>query len=186
MMKKQGIILAAVLLLATGCSADPAQSKTSNVDSGIRTVISADYPHYASLQALSEKADTIVKAKWLQADIKDDQGVSSTISKLQVTGVYKGNAEQGSTILFSQPGSNASMTKDADVTSTDFVLLEAEQEYILFLEKPAGATNYYLLNPYQSCYVFDANAKTTDTLHPVLAQNAADFSLTYDALSKLK
>ncbi len=185
-MKKTGLILAAVLLLATGCSADPAENKTSSVDSSIRTVRSADYPHYASLQKLAEKANTIVRAKWLQAETGDDQGVSSTISKLQVTGVYKGNAEQGSTILFSQPGSNASMTKDANVTSTDFVVLKPEQEYIFFLEQPAGATNYYLLNPYQSCYEFDANAKAADTLQPVLAQNTAEFTLTYDALSKLK
>lgn len=158
------------ILSAVGCSSlTPAASTT---DAPVTIIASEDYPSYSSVDALSERADTIVKGNVIQTrvealnDLAADEGAANdpvsfdkiyTIYTVQVTDSYKGRYTAGDQIEVKQLGGQLGHT---EIVNDDNVKLMPTKDYVLFLETYED-TPASLLNTVQSLYVIKPAPKSS-------------------------
>ncbi|WP_342555685.1 hypothetical protein [Paenibacillus sp. FSL R7-0652] len=161
------------VLSVVGCSStSPAASPS---DAPITVIASEDYPNYSSIDALTDRADTIVKGRVIQTRIEAlndkaktdsleqnelgtaesaaDEQISFdkiyTIYTVQVAEPYKGRYTAGDQLEVKQLGGQLGSTK---VINDDNLQLLPTKDYVLFLETYAD-TPASLLNSVQSLYV---------------------------------
>ena len=136
-MKKRCFAVVVCLILLVG-SMSGCQSKTPE-----KTVtISADYPGYDSLEALTDRADLIVQGtvkemQYKQIDISlgkgsDDSPSPYTVYTLTIDEVFKGDGNVGETIEVKVPGGIFDGVAYV-IEGMDSPLLEKDQSYVLFL-----------------------------------------------------
>lgn len=161
-MKKRCFAVVICLILFVG-SMGGCQSKTPE-----KTVtISADYPGYDSLEALTDRADLIVQGtvkemQYKQIDISlgkgsDDSPSPYTVYTVAVDEVFKGDGNVGETVEVKVPGGIFDGVAYV-IEGMDSPLLETDQSYVLFLATyenlPAS-----LLNLTQAAYEIEENGE---------------------------
>jgi hypothetical protein len=168
------------ILSAVGCSSMTPAASTTNAP--VTIIASEDYPSYGSVDALSERADTIVKGNVIQTRVQalNDMAQASssslneqvsfdkiyTIYTVQVTDSYKGRYSAGDQIEVKQLGGQLGNT---EIVNDDSVKLMPTKDYVLFLETYED-TPASLLNTVQSLYVIKPASKSNQPSE----QNASD------------
>ena len=171
-MKKRCFAVVVCLILFVG-SMSGCKSKTPEK----MVTISADYPEYDSLEALTDRADLIVQGtvkemQYKQIDISlkaddddpnapggngDDSLFPYTVYTVIIDEVFKGAENVGETVEVKVPGGIFDGVAYV-IEGTDSPLLEKNQSYVLFLatyEKlPAS-----LLNLTQAAYEIEENGE---------------------------
>ncbi|WP_427051705.1 hypothetical protein [Paenibacillus sp. TC-CSREp1] len=168
------------ILSAVGCSSMTPAASTTNAP--VTIIASEDYPSYGSVDALSERADTIVKGNVIQtrvqalndmaqansSSLNDINAAESavneqvsfdkiyTIYTVQVTDSYKGHYSAGDQIEVKQLGGQLGNT---EIVNDDSVKLMPTKDYVLFLETYED-TPASLLNTVQSLYVIKPASKS--------------------------
>ena len=202
MMKKTiAIFSVAVLLLGVGFFGYT-QLNSNNPSEEMTITSSMEYPHYESIDALSNAASDIVMGKivdvrveeldiLIRTDDKDetlnpggeaDNSLAIyTVYTLEIIDVYKGKTVSGERIKIKQLGGD---NGESIHLSESTLNLGNEHEYVFFLQSydnvPAS-----ILNPYQGAYFFDENVSGTlsDKLLSVSTEN--DLTLTYGDLQSI-
>ncbi len=161
-MKKRCFAVVICLILFVG-SMSGCQPKTPE-----KTVtISADYPEYDSVEALTDRADLIVQGtvkemQYKQIDIslgkgRDDSLSPYTVYTVAVDEVFKSDGNVGETIEVKVPGGIFDGVAYV-IEGVDSPLLEKDQSYVLFLATyenlPAS-----LLNLTQAAYEIGEDGK---------------------------
>lgn len=200
------------ILSVVGCSsATPAASPPGTP---VKIIASEDYPSYGSVDALSERADTIVKGNVIQTRVEalDDRGQADsqdqnhmnaagsaadaqvsfdkiyTIDTVQVTESYKGGYTAGDRLEVKQLGGQLGNTEI--VNDDSFKLMQAK-DYVLFLETYAD-TPASLLNSVQSLYVVKPASKSNQASQQsqseviVSANPENDLTLSLSELQQIK
>ncbi|WP_434751506.1 hypothetical protein [Paenibacillus amylolyticus] len=182
-MKKNRVITLLVssifILSAIGCSSVTPAAAPSNAP--VTIIASEDYPSYGSVDALSDRADTIVKGNVIQtrvealndltqADSQDQNTINTagstaneqasfdkiyTIYTIQVTESYKGVYTAGDQLEVKQLGGQLGNT---EIINDDRLKLMPAKDYVLFLETYVD-TPASLLNSVQSLYVVKPTPK---------------------------
>ncbi|WP_458126530.1 hypothetical protein [Paenibacillus sp. Z3-2] len=172
------------ILSAVGCSSVTPTASPSNAPMTI--IASEDYPSYASIGDLSERANTIVKGNVLETRVEalndivqiteaaneneletasDPGGEPSSFDKIytihtvQITESYKGAYTAGEQIEVKQLGGQLGNT---EIINDDNLKLVPTKDYVLFLETYEN-TPASLLNSVQSLYVIKPAAKSNQT-----------------------
>ena len=200
------------VLSVVGCSSpSPAASPS---DAPITVIASEDYPNYSSIDALTDRADTIVKGRVIQTRIEAlndkattdsleqnelgtaesaaDEQVSFdkiyTIYTVQVAESYKGRYTAGDQLEVKQLGGQLGSTK---VINDDNLQLMPTKDYVLFLETYAD-TPASLLNSVQSLYVVKPAPKSnqpselSETEVIVSAHPENDLTLSVNDLQQIR
>ncbi len=144
-----------------------------------KIVISADYPKYDNLDALIDKADTVVDGKIINTtytELNISQEITSndeflntggefdnskfvyTVFDVEVKNVYKGNIAENDIIQIKQPGGIIGNTEYVFEDGIDTNLQE-ENSYIFFIETYANSPAS-LLNPIQGSYELEVNPRS--------------------------
>lgn len=161
-MKKRCFAVVVCLILFVG-SMGGCQSKTPEK----MVTISADYPEYDSVEALTDRADLIVQGtvkemQYKQIDISlgkgsDDSPSPYTVYTVAVDEVFKSDGNVGETIEVKVPGGIFDGVAYV-IEGMDSPLLETDQSYVLFLATyenlPAS-----LLNLTQAAYEIEENGE---------------------------
>lgn len=136
-MKKRCFAVVVCLILFVG-SMSGCKSKTPEK----MVTISADYPEYDSVEALTDRADLIVQGtvkemQYKQIDISlgkgsDDSPSPYTVYTVAVDEVFKNDGNVGETIEVKVPGGIFDGVAYV-IEGTDSPLLEKNQSYVLFL-----------------------------------------------------
>lgn len=167
-----------LLLLTVACSS---VGKVDQVGLGEPVTIGAaqDFPSYASIDSLSQTADTIIKGTvistrvekindMVKSDSEDEQvnpgGDPSDISKIytiytvKINDTYKGNYNPGDTIEVKQLGGQIGTE---NFVSENKLEIGSESDYIFFLATYVN-TPANLLNPIQGLYVYEPRSLSED------------------------
>ncbi|WP_339260668.1 hypothetical protein MKZ12_12540 [Paenibacillus sp. FSL R5-0713] len=176
------LLLSSIFILsAVGCSSVTPAASSSNASMTI--IASEDYPSYASIGDLSERANTIVKGSVIETRVEamndivhvtdavneneltptsDPGGEPSsfdkiyTIHTIQIVESYKGIYKAGENIEVKQLGGQLGNT---EIINDDNLKLIPARDYVLFLETYED-TPASLLNSVQSLYVIKPAGKS--------------------------
>jgi len=163
--------------------------------------VSADYPHYPSLDALTEKADLIIKGTVMDSRVEEIDILSQkkkkkksnpggeitsckyiyTVYTVDVSDSYKGDVEPGETVEFKQIGGE---TDTATCIAGETVKFAKNKEYVMFLSTYDSNVPPSLLNPIQSAYNYEEEAVDKGKLSSVNEKN--DLALTIEDLEEIK
>ncbi|MGO4528445.1 hypothetical protein AB4Z30_05135 [Paenibacillus sp. 2TAF8] len=201
-----------MILSVVGCS--PATPTAAPPEAPLTIIASEDYPNYGSVDALSERADTIVKGNVVQARVEalddsvqtDSQDPNNsntagsaadaqvsfdkiyTIYTVQVTESYKGGYTAGDQLEVKQLGGQLGNT---EIVNDDSLTLMPAKDYVLFLETYAD-TPASLLNSVQSLYVVKPAPKSSQASQQtqseviVSANPENDLTLSLSELQQIK
>lgn len=195
---------AAVVLMLTACASGAQVSE----EGPITVVVSEDFPHYNSVNGLSEKADAVIKGKVVDSRVEEiddmihtdstDEELNPggelfiekniyTIYTIQVDESFKGNYKPGDKLEFKELGGQIG---DTTFVSEDRIDISSANDYVFFLatydDAPAS-----LLNPIQSLYIYDSadmegEAKLAEQTVLKSANPENDLTLSVDHLLEMK
>lgn len=194
------VIVFSILIMTTliGCS-----SQKSDTIKGekLKVVVDRDYPHYSSIDDLSQKADIVIEGAVVNSRVEElehviepsDKSEKSnpggnvpsskrvyTIYTVEVSDSFKGNINSGETIEVKETGGEG---KGAIYVSNDSIELKMNKKYIMFLNTYDNSPAT-LLNPIQSLYTYDEESLNNDQLKGEHKEN--DLSLKIKDLEKIK
>ncbi|MDT0122514.1 hypothetical protein Q9R46_07680 [Paenibacillus sp. RRE4] len=215
-MKKNRVLTLLVssifILSVVGCS--PVTPAASPPGTPVTIIASEDYPTYGSVDALSQRADTIVKGNVIQTRVEalddrvspesqdqhnmDATGSAAdaqvsfdkiyTIYTVQVTESYKGGYTAGDRLEVKQLGGQLGNT---EIVNDDSLKLMQTKDYVLFLETYED-TPASLLNSVQSLYVVKPASKSNQASQQsqseviVSANPENDLTLSLSELQQIK
>ncbi len=163
--------------------------------------IHCDYPYYSSVDALTEKADLIIKGTIVDSRVEEIDILSKTeeneilnpggeiqeckyiftVYTVDVSDSYKGDVEPGETVEFKQIGGESDTTIYIPEENIKFA---KNQEYVMFLSTYESDVPPSLLNPIQSAYNYEQNATNKGKISIVNEKN--DLALTIEDLEEIK
>lgn len=199
------IISAAALLMLTACAA----GNQASHEEPVTVVVSEDFPHYTSINGLSDKADTVISGKIVDTRVEEIDDIIHTdsadeelnpggelyvekniytIYTIAVEETFKGNYKPGDKLEFKELGGQIG---DITFVSEDAVSISSDHQYVFFLATYADSPAS-LLNPVQSLYIYDPVDK--DEADPKLMEQAVlksaspdnDLTLSVEALLEIK
>jgi hypothetical protein len=164
--------------------------------------VSADYPYYPNVDALTEKADLIVKGTVMDSRVEEiDTRIKTseenknlnpggktsstnflyTVYTIDVSDSYKGDVEPGETIEIKEIGGESDTTT---CIAGETVKFAKNKEYVMFLSTYESDVPPSLLNPIQSAYNYKEEAANKGKLLSVNEKN--DLALTIEGLEEIK
>lgn len=170
-----------------GCSIQNAQNLNVGQNEKLSVQVSADYPYYSSIDALTKKADLIIAGTVLDSRVEEidtriknpdgDDIPSSkdvyTVYTIKVSDSYKGNVKPGEIIEFKQIGGEG---KNKVYVVEDNVKFDKNKKYVLFLSTYEN-TYPSLLNPIQSAYYAITDSTVEKELVSINAKNDLTFTI---------
>ncbi|SNS83000.1 hypothetical protein SAMN05446037_10235 [Anaerovirgula multivorans] len=206
------IICCNMILTLIGCST---QNTNVKQEEKLITVVHADYPYYPSIDALAERATTVIEGTIVDSRVEEiddrtkvDLGVEGeiddrmnpskdtppsirvyTVYTVKVSNTYKGDVKPGETIEVKQIGGESKTMVYKVENEEDNVKFVEGKKYVMFLStyENSPAT---LLNPIQACYSYEEDTvKTKSTVENeqlISVNEKNDLTLTIEDLERIK
>jgi hypothetical protein len=189
--KKIAIFLsAAVITVGAGVIALDQMGNTNSDEKPVDT-LTMEYPHYDSVDHLSETASDIVKGRIIDSRVEEidirinpnqsedssEEPLIYTVYTIKVNDVYKGINSIGDTIQIKQLGGE---TEERIQISEASLELGKTSDYVFFLQSYDGLPAS-ILNQSQSTYLYNAKTRSLSD-HLVSVGKDNDLSLTYENL----
>lgn len=192
-------ICVAMLLLVTACASQEGPTTI---------LVSQDFPHYKSVEGLSEKADAIIKGKvvntrveaindMIKSESKNEELNPSgnppieeniyTVYTIEIEEAFKGNYKPGDKLDFKELGGQIG---DLTLVAENSADISSENEYIFFLATYVN-TPASLLNSIQSLYLYEpadnsgANTKVAEKATITSVNSENDLTLNLNDLKKI-
>ncbi len=164
--------------------------------------IYCDYPYYSSVDALTEKADLIIKGTIMDSRVEENDyrieideenkllnpggkttshNFVHTVYTVSVSESYKGDVEPDEIIEVKEMGGETETTKYIAEESVTFT---KNKEYVMFLATYENGIPSSLLNPIQGAYIYEEEAEDKGKLSIVNEKN--DLALTIEDLEEIK